>query len=120
MKKKILCIDDSPTIRLLVKKALESEEYEILESENGQAGLDICKGESVSLFIVDINMPVMDGFEFVNKIKQIDAFQKTPIIFLTTENAAEKKQMGKELGTNGWVVKPFDPPSLRKVIQMLL
>lgn len=120
MGKKVLCIDDSATIRMLVKKALGPEGYEIVEAENGQEGLDKSEEQEISLFIVDVNMPVMDGFEFVKNIKQRSAYAETPVIFLTTESGAEKKQVGKELGVNGWFVKPFEAPSLAKVVKMLV
>jgi len=105
---------------MLVKKALEPEGFEIVEAENGQDGLDKLSGQDISVFIVDVNMPVMDGFDFVKEIRGKSDFASTPIVFLTTESSAQKKQMGKELGVNGWIVKPFDPPSLVKVVNMLV
>jgi two-component system, chemotaxis family, chemotaxis protein CheY len=120
MGKKILCVDDSPTIRMLVKKSLTPEGFEIIEAENGQEALDKSKAEDIGLFIVDVNMPVMNGFDFVRKIKTVPEFGSTPIVFLTTESAAEKKAIGKELGVNGWIVKPFDGPSLVKLTKMLI
>ncbi len=120
MGKKVLCVDDSSTIRMLVKKALQPEGYEIVEAENGQVGLEKSDESEISLFIVDVNMPVMDGFDFVKNVKQKPAYKDTPIIFLTTESGADKKQVGKELGVNGWFVKPFEAPSLLKVVKMLV
>ena len=120
MGKKVLCVDDSSTIRMLVKKALEPEGYTVLEAENGQVALDKSGEESVDLFIVDVNMPVMDGFTFVKEIKKMDAYANVPIIFLTTESAAQKKEVGKDLGVNGWFVKPFEAPSLVKIVKMLV
>ena len=117
--KKILCVDDSATIRLLVKKTLQPEGYELVEASNGHEALKKSETEDIALFLVDINMPVMDGFEFVKKLKEIDRYKKTPVIFLTTESSTQKKEMGKKLGVNGWIVKPFDPPSLVKVVKML-
>jgi two-component system chemotaxis response regulator CheY len=116
---KIMCVDDSSTIRMLVKKSLNPEGWEIVEAENGQQGLEKIESEEIVLFIVDVNMPVMDGFEFVKKVKAMDKHKDTPIIFLTTESSSQKKQLGKELGVNGWIVKPFDSPSLVKVVNML-
>ncbi len=119
MGKNVMCVDDSSTIRMLVKKALEPEGFEIVEAENGQDGLDKASGKDITIFIVDVNMPVMDGFEFVKNIKAKSEFSNTPVVFLTTESSAQKKQLGKDLGVNGWIVKPFDPPSLIKVVNML-
>ncbi len=120
MGKKVLCVDDSSTIRMLVKKALEPEGYTVIEAENGQVALDKSSEESVDLCIVDVNMPVMDGFTFVKEIKKMDAYTNVPIIFLTTESAAQKKEVGKDLGVNGWFVKPFEAPSLVKIVNMLV
>ncbi len=117
--KKILCVDDAATIRLLVKKTLEPEGFEIVEAEDGSRALEKCQSENIDLFIVDVNMPILDGFGFVEKLKEIDKYKNTPVIFLTTESSTEKKEMGKKLGVNGWIVKPFDPPSLAKVVKML-
>lgn len=120
MANKILCVDDSVTIRKLVKKALEPEGFEIIEAENGQVALEKCGQEEVSLCIVDVNMPVMDGFQFVESIKGKPEYSKIPVVFLTTESGAQKKEAGKELGVNGWIVKPFEAPSLVKVVKMLV
>lgn len=120
MSNKILCVDDSVTIRKLVKKALEPEGYEIVEAENGQVALDKVAQDSISLCIVDVNMPVMDGFQFVEALKQKPECSGIPVVFLTTESAAQKKQAGKDLGVNGWIVKPFEAPSLVKIVKMLV
>jgi two-component system chemotaxis response regulator CheY len=120
MSKKVLAVDDSSTIRMLVKKALEPEGYTVIEAEDGQVALDKSGEEAIDLFIVDVNMPVMDGFTFVKEVKKKDAYKEAPIIFLTTESAAKKKEVGKELGVNGWFVKPFEAPSLLKVVNMLV
>ncbi len=117
--KKILCVDDSATIRLLVKKTLEPEGFEVLEASNGHEALHRCETEDITLFLVDVNMPVMDGFEFVKRLKETEKYKNSPVIFLTTESSTQKKEMGKKLGVNGWIVKPFDPASLVKVIKML-
>ncbi len=115
---KILCIDDSPTIRKLVHKALDPEGYEVLDAEDGKEALALAEG-GVDLFLVDVHMPQMDGFEFVEAIKQDGALAQKPVVFLTTESSEEKKQRGKQLGVNGWIVKPFEPEALTKVVAML-
>jgi two-component system, chemotaxis family, chemotaxis protein CheY len=116
----ILCVDDSNTIRMLVKKALEPEGFTIMEAENGKLGLEAAKAGKVDACIVDVNMPEMDGFGFVEGLRKEASYANTPIIFLTTESSEEKKSRGAALGVKGWIVKPFDPPSLVKVMKMLL
>lgn len=117
---KILCVDDSNTIRMLVKKALEPEGYTVLEAENGKVALQVAEGEEIGACIVDVNMPEMDGFQFVEAFRKLPKFGSTPIVFLTTESSEEKKSRGAALGVKGWIVKPFDPPSLVKIIKMLV
>lgn len=118
MGKKILCIDDSPTIRKLVHKALDPEGYDVDEAENGKIALEKADA-SYDLFVVDVHMPEMDGFEFVAAAKAKPDLAGKPVVFLTTESSEEKKQRGKELGVNGWIVKPFEPGALTKVVSML-
>jgi len=120
MARKILCVDDSVTIRKLVKKALEPEGYEVVEAENGKVALEKCEQERMDMCIVDVNMPVMDGFQFVESLKAKESYSDIPVVFLTTESGAQKKETGKKLGVNGWIVKPFEAPSLLKVIKMLV
>ena len=114
----IFCVDDSSTIRMLVKKAVESEGYSVLEAENGKQALahkDISKAD---IFLVDVNMPEMNGFEFVKNIKKDPNLKTKPVIFLTTESAVDKKNEGKDAGGSGWIIKPFEPPALIKVLKM--
>lgn len=115
---KVMCVDDSPTIRMLVKQNLIPEGFEIVEAENGQVGLDKLSSD-IALFLVDVNMPVMNGFDFVKKVRENDSYKSKPIVFLTTESSVDKKNVGKELGVNGWIVKPFEPESLIKIVNML-
>ncbi|WP_037573215.1 response regulator [Spirochaeta cellobiosiphila] len=116
---KIMCVDDSPSIRILVKKALDGQGYGLVEAENGLDAMDKLSTD-ISLFIVDINMPKMNGFEFVENLKQKPDYGQKPVVFLTTESSDDKKAKGKSLGVRGWIVKPFEPESLQKVVKMLL
>ncbi len=118
MSKKLMCVDDSPTIRNLIKNAVSTVGWSVIEAENGQDGLDkLVTG--LDIFIVDVNMPIMNGFEFVTNLKKKSDFRDKPIVFLTTESSDEMKQRGKELGINGWIVKPFERETLLKIIDML-
>jgi len=119
MAKTILCIDDSTTIRLLVKKTLEPLGYVILEAENGQLGVGVAAKNPVDFILVDVNMPVMNGFECVKSLKANPALAKVPVVFLTTESSEEKKALGRQLGVSGWMVKPFEADALVKIVRML-
>lgn len=119
MAKTILCIDDSATIRLLVKKTLEPLGYRVLEAANGQLGLDVAAQSPVDFFLVDVNMPVMNGFDCVRGLKSRPASASVPVVFLTTESTDEKKDLGRQLGVSGWMVKPFEAEALVKIVRML-
>ena len=120
----IMCVDDSKSMRLIIKKTLEKN-FNLIEAENGRDALgklndlESSGGQSISLFLVDVNMPVMDGFEFVKELRTDEKYNNVPILMLTSESSSRKKLTGKELGVSGWVVKPFDPGSLIKVIEAL-
>ncbi|MBN2651865.1 MAG: response regulator [Spirochaetales bacterium] len=120
MNSRILSIDDSPTMRMLIRKALKEDEYEIIEAENGQEGLDLAQHEEFSLIFVDVNMPIMDGFSCVEGIRAMSQNRETPIVFLTTVNSKDKMEKGKTLGANGWIVKPFEPEPLRKLVKVMI
>jgi two-component system chemotaxis response regulator CheY len=117
--KKILVVDDSTAIRNILKLAL-FENYEVLEAENGKEALDKSKGACISLFLLDVNMPVMDGISLVKELRTSGDYAKTPIIMLTTESRDDKKQAGKDAGANGWIVKPCEPENLLSIIQKML
>ena len=121
MSNTIFCVDDSPSIRMLVRKTLESRGYAIREAENGQDAIDSLISDSTAdLFIVDVNMPVMGGFDFVRSLKNGSVHNNTPIVFLTTESGEDKKAIGKDLGVKGWIVKPFEGPQLLQIAEILL
>ncbi|MFW6312321.1 MAG: response regulator [Spirochaetota bacterium] len=118
MGKKILCVDDSITIQRLVQNILSQDGNEVLVADNGSVALAMAD-PSVDLYLVDVNMPVMDGFEFVSALKKRTELPARPVVFVTTESNEEVRSRGKSLGAAGWMVKPFDAPALSKVVAML-
>lgn len=116
MSKTILIVDDSRSIREMVKFVLEEHGYRVVEAENGQAALDKARVESFSLVLVDINMPIMDGFSLIKHLRTMPAYQSTPLLVLTTNSNEETKNKGRQAGATGWLVKPFDPDRLLTVI----
>ena len=117
--KKILLVDDSTAIRNIIKTALFGD-YELLEAENGQVALNKAQENKIDLFLLDVNMPVMDGITCVKELRKISKYSNTPIIMLTTESRDDKKQQGKEAGANGWIVKPCEPEKLLNVIKKMI
>lgn len=120
MAKKILLVDDSASVRQVVGIALRRAGYETCEAANGQEALALLDGEKLNLIISDVNMPVMNGIEFVKAVKQHPTSKFTPIVMLTTEGQDDMKQAGKAAGAKAWIVKPFNPPQLLDVVSKLI
>jgi len=122
MKKTILIVDDSESIRELVGKILENAGYLVYKSIHGEDALENLTriNESISLIITDLFMPVMDGFGFINEIRNDEQYQFTPILMLTTESNMEKKLEAKKAGVTGWMVKPFEEDKLLKIVHKII
>jgi two-component system, chemotaxis family, chemotaxis protein CheY len=120
MTKTVLTIDDSKAIRDMVSFTLSGAGYRVVEAENGALGLDRLRSEPVSLIIVDLNMPVMNGFDFIRHARQDPRGAGVPILMLTTETKPEAKAEGKALGATGWLNKPFDATMLVTVARKLV
>ncbi len=116
--KRALAVDDSATMRNLVKMALESEGFTVDTAENGQEALQLAKKNTYDIVISDINMPVMDGLQFLKEFREMN--KRTPVLMLTTETEARKKEEAKRLGATGWIVKPFKPEDLVKVVKRVV
>jgi two-component system, chemotaxis family, chemotaxis protein CheY len=116
MKKKILVVDDSATLRASVNYTLKSAGFETINAVNGSDGLEKLTeahkhGDQIGMIISDINMPVMDGITFIKEVKKTP-YKFLPILVLTTESQEEMKLKGKQAGASGWLVKPFKPEQL--------
>ncbi|MDH5382249.1 MAG: response regulator [Cyclobacteriaceae bacterium] len=122
MAKSILIVDDSESIRELVCSTLEDAGYKVTKGVNGQDGLACLEkmNEDVKLIITDLNMPVMDGIELVKAVRKKSIYKYLPIIILTTETQALKKNEAKAEGATGWIVKPFDKERLLAVIKKVI
>ena len=116
----ILTVDDSEAVRDLVRFTLEAEGYSVVEAENGQEALDRLRADRPALVITDLNMPVMNGIDFIRSARGEAAGSGIPIVMLTTETAPEMKAQGKEAGATGWINKPFDTDKLIAVTRKLL
>ena len=121
MAKTILIVDDSTSLRVVVKIALVRAGYEVIEACDGEAGLAaLDKAGKVNLIVSDVNMPKMDGITFVTHLKQHPRHKFTPVIMLTTEGQDGKKQEGRAAGAKAWIVKPFSPPQLLDAVSKLI
>ena len=117
---RVLTVDDSRTILAMLHHTLSNAGFEVLQAEDGKQGLDVLKTEQVDVVITDINMPVMDGIEFIKHVRATGNHQSLPILILTTETSQDKRDQGKAAGGTGWIVKPFDPEKLISVIHRVV
>ena len=120
MKKTIITVDDSPTMRNMIAFTLRGAGHEVLQAADGAEALDLLKKRPVDLVISDINMPNMDGITLTRQLRGLPQFKATPIILLTTESAPEKKSDGRAAGATGWIVKPFQQEQLLAVVAKVL
>ncbi len=120
MAKTILIVDDSASVRQVVKIALTGAGYDVIEGVDGKDALAKLTGQKVHLIISDVNMPNMDGITFVKEVKQLAAYKFTPVIMLTTESQEGKKQEGQAAGAKAWVVKPFQPAQMLAAVSKLI
>jgi two-component system, chemotaxis family, chemotaxis protein CheY len=120
MAKRILLVDDSASIRQVAGIALRRAGYDTVEAANGKEALSLLDGPKLNLIISDVNMPEMNGIEFLKAVKQHPTSKFTPVIMLTTEAGDEMKQQGRVAGAKAWVVKPFQPQSLLDAVAKLI
>ena len=116
MSKRILTIDDSKTMRDMLLLTLTDAGFEVLQGVDGEDGLAVLGDQKVDVIITDINMPKMDGYEVIRQLRQDPRHKTTPIIVLTTESDADKRNIARSAGATGWMVKPFDPEGLIAII----
>jgi two-component system, chemotaxis family, chemotaxis protein CheY len=120
MNKSILIVDDSESIRELVEMTLTSAGYSVLKSVDGTDALRHLDGKPIDLVITDLNMPEMDGISLLKAIRQKEDYAVVPVLLLTTESQAIKKEEARAAGATGWIVKPFMPEKLIAVVQKVI
>lgn len=115
--KLILTVDDSVAMRLSIRNTLRSAGYEVVEADNGQTALELLADKRVDLVLSDLNMPQVDGIEFVRRMKSSEALKSIPVIMVTTENQKKFLSVAREAGAIGWMYKPFKPEHLLMAVQ---
>jgi two-component system chemotaxis response regulator CheY len=120
MNKTIMTVDDSASVRQMVSFTLRGAGYEVVEAVDGRDALSKLNGSPIHMVLTDLNMPNMDGIELIRSLRGISAYKFVPIVMLTTESQAEKKQEGKAAGATGWIIKPFKPEQLLAVVKKVL
>ncbi|HAS6347692.1 TPA: response regulator [Vibrio vulnificus] len=109
MKKNILIVDDSESLRQVVSIALTGAGFSVIEAKDGVQGVERLNGERIHLIISDVNMPNMNGIDFIKQVKQHTKYLFTPIVMLTTETQQYLMEECKKAGAKAWLVKPFRP-----------
>lgn len=116
----IMTVDDAASMRQMVSFTLTDAGHVVVEAQDGIEALEKAKADKIDAFVVDINMPRMDGITLVKELRALPAYKFTPILMLTTESQDSKRQEGKAAGATGWLVKPFNPEQLLNVIKKVL
>jgi two-component system chemotaxis response regulator CheY len=119
MVKTILVVDDSASLRTVLKMALGSAGYDVVEAPDGQAALALLDGRRINMIVSDVNMPIMNGIEFVKAVKLLAYYKSVPILMLTTESQEMKNDRSKAEGVNAWMVKPLLPTQLVNTVGRL-
>lgn len=116
----ILTVDDSPSVRQMIKLVLGPAGHQVAEAADGSEGLAKAKGQRFDLVITDLNMPVMNGLDMIKGMRAMPSLTGVPIVFLTTESDDSVKQQAKAAGATGWITKPFKPEQLLAVVAKLV
>ena len=119
----ILVADDSGTMRQVIKKIVGMSGVPVgdfLEAENGKEALKVLEDAWVDVILSDINMPEMDGMQFLKEVKAHDVFKSIPVIFITTEASEARMEEARQLGVSGYVKKPFQPETIKDILVEVL
>jgi two-component system chemotaxis response regulator CheY len=117
--KRILIVDDAATVRMYHRKILESVGYEVEEAINGVEAIEKALQSHFDLYLVDVNMPKLDGYGFLRELRSQDVFQ-APAIMVSTEAASNDQLLAYKAGANGYLIKPIKPVQLLTHTQLLL
>ena len=117
---RILAADDSASMRDMVRISLGSAGFEVTSAADGEEALRLAARTAFDLVLLDVNMPVRDGFDVIRALRAEPQYRHTPILMLTTESSPDRKREGKNAGATGWIVKPFDPAQLIATVHRVL
>ena len=114
---RVLTVDDSASMRAILNHALVSSGFEVFQADDGQAALEWLVVNDVDVVITDINMPRLDGFGLIERLRASGRHCDRPILVLSTESSDEKKSRARAAGATGWIVKPFDAEKLAAAVR---
>lgn len=118
--KKVMIIDDAATVRMYHKTLLEELNMVVVEANNGMEALEHALESRVDLFLVDINMPKMDGYSFLKELRSREELMDIPAILISTESQQQDMDQGAISGANMYLVKPVNPDELQQLVKLLL
>ncbi|MBE0505174.1 MAG: response regulator [Marinospirillum sp.] len=120
MNQRVLVIDDAVTVRMYHRQLLEALGYQVDEAENGVEALEKALSNPYALFLVDVNMPKMDGYRFTYEVRKNPELAEIPVVMVSTEAQEQDRQRGLAVGANFYLVKPVRPEQLQPLCQLLL
>lgn len=120
MAKKILMAEDSASVRVLMSRSLQEAGYEVVEACDGVEALHKAKCHTCDMLITDLNMPRLDGIGLIREVRKSPGNRFLPIVVLTSEDTDEIRQRGRKAGASSWIVKPFKPDQLLKMVRTVL
>ncbi|MBV9508287.1 MAG: response regulator [Acidobacteriia bacterium] len=123
MSYRILIVDDSPAMRAFVKRVMELSGFDLadcLQASNGAHALEVLRSEQVDAILTDINMPLMDGEEFLRRVEADESLRKIPAVIISTDGTDTRIRQMMALGARGYVKKPFRPEDLRAELERCL
>lgn len=116
----IMVVDDSKTVRMYHGSLLKEMGYEVVEAENGMEAMEKSLNCDIALYLVDVNMPIMDGYSFVQEIRKESCYTTTPIIMITTQAHDEDRAEAFKVGANLFETKPIKPEVLKNYLSILI
>jgi len=114
---RILTVDDSATMRALLRNALTASGFDVAQADDGIAALEWLATHEVDVVVTDINMPRLDGYGLIEQVRAGSRHRDRPILVLSTESSDEKKERARAAGATGWIVKPFDAAKLAAAVR---
>lgn len=117
---KVMVVDDSKTVRMYHGSLLKEMGYEVIEAENGMEAMEKSLDGDIALYLVDVNMPIMDGYSFVQEIRKEPGYATTPIIMITTQTHDEDRVEAFKVGANLFETKPIKPEVLKNYLSILI
>ncbi len=117
--KHALIVDDSATMRNMIKAVVSEMGFTCITAQDGEKAFRQAESQRYDVIVTDINMPNIDGIELIRMLRASEHSKFTPILVITTEGGDNVKAAGKEAGASGWIVKPFNPDTLKRAIAKL-